>query len=355
MRSRARTAGRITARGARSTSSPRRSSPNCSSGAGICTSTPSSPTARSRRRNTSPTVSSPSGSSRRPASPAPASSLSSRAAGRARWWRCAPTWTACRSGRGRRPLRQQGDVEVRRAGRRGDARVRARHAHGDPAGDGPRPDATSRIGCPGTVMFIFQPAEEGAPADRAPGRRRADGQGRRAGQSEGRRHFRPARLRQRAVRPPHLSQRLVHGRRRRPRDHRQGAPDAWLDAVARRRSGAGRLPDRHGAAVDRQPQRRHHAAAGGRHDRAVSGRRPQQHHPGHGAAGRHDPHVRPAVQDDIHARIKRIAEGIASGAGATVEVKITKNTPVTSNNPTSRRECCRRCDGLRRARCRSRN
>jgi len=39
------------------------------------------------------------------------------------------------------------------------------------------------------------------------------------------------------------------------------------------------------------------------------------------------------VQADIHARIKRIAEGVASGAGATVEVTITKNTPVTSNNP----------------------
>ena len=26
------------------------------------------------------------------------------------------------------------------------------------------PDAASRIGCPGTVKFIFQPAEEGAPA-----------------------------------------------------------------------------------------------------------------------------------------------------------------------------------------------
>ena len=38
------------------------------------------------------------------------------------------------------------------------------------------------------------------------------------------------------------------------------------------------------------------------------------------------------VQDDIHARIKRIAEGIASGAGATVDVKISKNTPVTSND-----------------------
>ena len=39
------------------------------------------------------------------------------------------------------------------------------------------------------------------------------------------------------------------------------------------------------------------------------------------------------VQADIHARIKRIAEGVASGAGATVEVTIAKNTPVTSNNP----------------------
>jgi amidohydrolase len=40
----------------------------------------------------------------------------------------------------------------------------------------------------------------------------------------------------------------------------------------------------------------------------------------------------PSVQDDIHARIKRIAEGIASGAGATVDVRIDKNTPVTSND-----------------------
>ena len=38
------------------------------------------------------------------------------------------------------------------------------------------------------------------------------------------------------------------------------------------------------------------------------------------------------VQNDIHARIKRIAEGIASGAGATVEVTITKNNPITSND-----------------------
>jgi len=38
------------------------------------------------------------------------------------------------------------------------------------------------------------------------------------------------------------------------------------------------------------------------------------------------------VQADIHARIKRIAEGIAVGAGATVDVKIVKGPPVTINN-----------------------
>lgn len=39
------------------------------------------------------------------------------------------------------------------------------------------------------------------------------------------------------------------------------------------------------------------------------------------------------VQDDIHARVKKIAEGIASGAGATVDVRINRGYPVTSNDP----------------------
>jgi amidohydrolase len=41
----------------------------------------------------------------------------------------------------------------------------------------------------------------------------------------------------------------------------------------------------------------------------------------------------PLVQEDIHVRVKRIAEGIASGAGATVDVKIHRGYPVTSNDP----------------------
>lgn len=40
------------------------------------------------------------------------------------------------------------------------------------------------------------------------------------------------------------------------------------------------------------------------------------------------------VQADIHARVKKIAEGVAAGAGATVEVRIDKGPPVTSNDPT---------------------
>jgi amidohydrolase len=40
------------------------------------------------------------------------------------------------------------------------------------------------------------------------------------------------------------------------------------------------------------------------------------------------------VQEDIHARVKRIAEGIAAGAGATVDVRIHRGYPVTSNDPT---------------------
>ena len=40
------------------------------------------------------------------------------------------------------------------------------------------------------------------------------------------------------------------------------------------------------------------------------------------------------VQNDIHERVKKIAEGIASGAGATVDVRINRGYPVTSNDLT---------------------
>lgn len=40
-----------------------------------------------------------------------------------------------------------------------------------------------------------------------------------------------------------------------------------------------------------------------------------------------------AVQADIHAKVRRIAEGIAAAAGTTAQVVITKGYPVTSNDP----------------------
>ena len=40
-----------------------------------------------------------------------------------------------------------------------------------------------------------------------------------------------------------------------------------------------------------------------------------------------------AVQADIHARVTKIAESVASAAGATADVRITKGPPVTANDP----------------------
>lgn len=39
------------------------------------------------------------------------------------------------------------------------------------------------------------------------------------------------------------------------------------------------------------------------------------------------------VQTDIHARVRKIAESVATGLGATVDVRIDKGPPVTSNDP----------------------
>jgi amidohydrolase len=41
----------------------------------------------------------------------------------------------------------------------------------------------------------------------------------------------------------------------------------------------------------------------------------------------------PAMQADIHARVKRVAEGIAGSAGASAEVTISRQNPVTYNDP----------------------
>jgi metal-dependent amidase/aminoacylase/carboxypeptidase family protein len=41
----------------------------------------------------------------------------------------------------------------------------------------------------------------------------------------------------------------------------------------------------------------------------------------------------PAMQSDIHARVERIATRIAASAGASADVRIDRNVPVTANDP----------------------
>lgn len=53
----------------------------------------------------------------------------------------------------------------------------------------------------------------------------------------------------------------------------------------------------------------------------------------------------PAMQDDIHERMRRTASGIAASAGAAAELRIERNTPVTFNDPEL---TARMTDSLRR-------
>ncbi len=91
--------------------------------------------------------------------------------------------------------------------------------------------------------------------------------------------------------------------------------------------------DRHGAPDDRQPQHRHHEAPAvvsvGQFQSGVRNNIIPDSAKLVGTIRTFDDEV----QADIHARVKRIAEGIASGAGAKVEVTIVKGPPVTFNDP----------------------
>ena len=107
---------------------------------------------------------------------------------RARWWRCAPTWTRCRS-----PSRCDLPFKSTAKAQWNGQEVGVMHACGHDNHMAILLGAATvlakmRDRLPGTVKLIFQPAEEG------PGRRRADDQGERARESEGRRDLRPARV-----------------------------------------------------------------------------------------------------------------------------------------------------------------
>ena len=187
---------------------------------------------------------------------------------------------------------------------------------------------------PGTVKFIFQPAEESVPVGRAAGRRRVDGQGRRDAEPEGRCRLRPARLRERADRPDHLSQRSIHGRGRRSSrsSSRAGRPTDRLRGAASTRSSSGRRSSRRcrrsSAATSTSPACRRSSRSGSFSPASAT--------TSFRTSARLVGTIRTfddEVQKDIHARVRRIAEGIAAGAGATVDVTIDRGYPGHANDP----------------------
>ena len=165
----------------------------------------------------------------------------------------------------------------------------------------------------GTVHFIFQPGEEGCggalamledglferfPCDTIYGLHN------RTGMDVG------------TISTP---RRRRHGRRRvlRHHHHRQGL--ARRPAGDEHRPGADRLPPRHRAAVDRVPQRQ--PARPGRCQRHEGGGRGRlQRNPAERRDLRHRALLRPAVGEQIEAAMRRLAEGIAAGFGATAEL-----------------------------------
>jgi metal-dependent amidase/aminoacylase/carboxypeptidase family protein len=135
---------------------------------------------------------------------------------------------------------------------------------------------------PGTVVFLFQPAEEG-PGGAEP--MIADGalENPKVEAIFGL-HVWPGPGGQRD-----LPRGPDDGRRQRAQHQDQGEADAWRGAVGRRRPHRGRLADRARAADHRQPADQHHPDTGDRDGRAVPWRHPRQHHPRLRDAERHHP------------------------------------------------------------------
>ena len=145
---------------------------------------------------------------------------------------------------------------------------------------------------PGSVMLIFQPAEEGPPA------------GENGGASmmleEGifepvvpEAVFRDPRRHQHARRADHRASRPVDGRGRSLSDHRQRASDTRRASVERGGPDRGRFADRPGPADHREPPGGRHAGPVDHLGRPDIWRHPQQRDPRSGRDRGHDPHFRP--------------------------------------------------------------
>ena len=262
-----------------------------------------------------------------------ASSRCCGADGPVRSWRCAPTWTACRCARKTNlPFASKAMSEYE------GNKVSVMHACGHDTHVAILL-ATARVltqmkdRLPGSVKFIFQPAEEGVPIDERPaGAEKMIAEGVMQNPKVD------------AVFGLHVFANVPTG----TITYRSGpfmAAADQFDIIVTGKQTHGSAPWRgvdpivvgaqivHRAPDDRQPQRRHHRLPAivsvGQFQSGVRNNIIPETARLVGTIRTFDD----AVQADIHARVKKIAEGIAAGAGATVDVKIYKGYPVTSNEP----------------------
>ena len=243
---------------------------------------------------------------------------------------------------------QQRDVRIRGQQGRRDARVRTRHARRDPAGDGA--GAVAGEGSAAGIGEVHLPAGRGGCADRrAAGRRRADG--RPKGCCRIRRSTRCSAC--------------TSSPTSRPARSPIAAARSWLRPISSTSSSPAsrRTGPRRGAASIRSSSARRSSRRCRRSSAATStsrGCRPSSPSASSRPVSATTSFPRPrslvgtirtfddAVQDDIHARVKRIAEGIAAGAGATVDVE--DHQGLSGDRPTIRRSprgCCRRSSASR--------
>ncbi|CAA9347909.1 MAG: N-acyl-L-amino acid amidohydrolase, partial [uncultured Gemmatimonadaceae bacterium] len=192
---------------------------------------------------------------------------------------------------GEPPLQVHRAHHVQRAGRGGDARVRARHAHRH--AHGRRRGAGRRAGPAPRHGEVHLPAGRGGAAARRDGRREADDRRGRPREPGAGGDLRAARGRRPAPRGPHLlPPRGRDGQRRRDAHGGARPADPRRAPLERRRPHRRRVADRARHADRREPAGGPHREPRGGHGGEHPGRRAQQHRARQRGDARDDPHLR---------------------------------------------------------------
>ncbi len=144
----------------------------------------------------------------------------------------------------------------------------------------------------GSVMFLFQPAEEAALPGRAQ-RRRADARGRRLRRSRSRRGLRAPHDAAAENRPFHDPRGADHGERGQPHPHRPRPRNARLTTLGRNRSHRGGRPDGERGPEHREPADKPRSRSRGHHLRPHPRRHARERHLGRSPPRGHHPLVRP--------------------------------------------------------------